>query len=67
MFTIGNDATVELGDHQGGAMLAAELKGGSQGRTVIALSALDFQYLLHQGPILPVQKSGDSGPLRFES
>jgi len=48
-------------------MLAAELEGGSEGRPIIALSAFDLQDLLHQGPVSPVEESGDGGPLRFEA
>jgi len=33
---------IQLGDHQRSAMLAAELEGGSEGRPVIALAALDL-------------------------
>ena len=48
-------------------MLAAELEGGSEGGTVIALAALNLQDLLHQGPVSPFQKICDGGSLRFES
>ncbi len=59
--------TVQLGDHQRSAMLAAELEGGSEGRPIIALAAFNLQDLLHQGPVSPIEESGDGGPLRFES
>ncbi len=45
--------TVQLGDHQGSAMLAAELEGGSECGPIIALAAFDLQDLLHQGPVSP--------------
>ena len=39
--------TIQLGDYQRSAMLAAELEGGSESRPIIALAALHLQNLLH--------------------
>ena len=58
---------IELSDHQRSAMLAAEFEGGGEGWTVVALSAFDFQDLLHQGPVSTIEESGNGGTLRFEA
>ena len=58
---------IQLRDHQGSAMLAAELEGGSEGRPVIALAAFNFQDLLNKRPVPAIEESVDSGALRFKS
>ena len=59
--------TVELSNHQGSFVFATELESCGESWAVVALSALDFEYLFHQRPIATIEIFGDGGALCFES
>jgi hypothetical protein len=58
---------VQFRDHKRSAMLTAELEGGSEGRPIIALAALNLQNFLDKCPVSSIEEAGDGCALCFES